>query len=156
RILHDSFPANELRPKANMKKTMEKENYVVYKFGSDDRVEGVTAVWKLSGYLFVEYLAVDKEIRNKGKGSLILKELRELYNTPLCLEVEPPDCDIARRRIEFYKRNGFYLNLYPYEQPAYSEKQKAVPLMIMTFGKEISEEAFIKLKKEIYREVYGK
>ncbi|MBR4305708.1 MAG: hypothetical protein IKT78_02575, partial [Ruminiclostridium sp.] len=28
RILHDSFPTNELRPKANMKRTMDNDKYI--------------------------------------------------------------------------------------------------------------------------------
>lgn len=155
KILSDSFPKNELRPKGNMKRTMENKKYIVYSYGDKD-IKGITAVWELDGFLFIEYLAVNEKFRNNGIGSEILKELCDTYKCPLCLEVEPPESDITKRRIEFYKRNGFYLNLYPYEQPAYSEKQAAVPLMIMTTGKEISEEQFLITRREIYKEVYNK
>ncbi len=155
KILSDSFPKNELRPKENMKKAMDNKKYMVYKYG-DEEAKGITAVWELDGLLFIEYLAVNEKFRNNGIGSEILKELCDMYKCPLCLEVEPPESDIAKRRIEFYKRNGFYLNLYPYEQPAYSEKQAAVPLMIMTTGGTITKEQFLKMRKEIYKEVYNK
>lgn len=155
-ILFDSFPKNELRPRDIMKRTMENEKYIVYKFGEGESITGVTAVWELDGFLFIEYLAVNAKERNKGSGSHILHELCRLYNCPLCLEVEPPESDITKRRIEFYRRNGFYLNSYPYEQPAYSETQSAVPLMIMTSHSVITEEQFIKMRKEIYKEVYNK
>lgn len=154
KLLSDSFPKNELRPKDNMKKAMDNKKYIVYIYGDD--IKGVTAVWELSEYLFVEYLAVNERFRNNGTGSQILKELCDMYKIPLCLEVEPPESDIAKRRIGFYKRNGFYLNDYYYEQPAYSEKQAAVPLMIMTTEKEISEEEFLIMRREIYKEVYNK
>ncbi len=154
-ILSDSFPKNELRPEGNMKRTMENKKYIVYKYGNDD-IKGTTAVWELDSFLFVEYLAVNEKFRNNGIGSEILKELFDKYKRPLCLEVEPPESDITKRRIEFYKRNNFYLNHYPYEQPAYSQKQAAVPLMIMTSGGTITKEQFLKLRKEIYKEVYNK
>ena len=153
-ILSDSFPEKELRPKKNMLKAMENTKYIVYRYGEE--AKGVTAVWELDGFLFIEYLAVNERFRNNGIGSEILKELCSMYKCPLCLEVEPPESEISKRRIGFYKRNGFYLNDFSYEQPAYSEKQAAVPLMIMTTGHEINEEEFISIRREIYKEVYNK
>lgn len=155
-ILTDSFPKNELRPKGNMQRTMKNEKYILLSYSEGDRIIGGTALWLLSDFVFIEYLAVDMAQRNKGLGAEILKELHGLYKLPLVLEAEPPDTEIARRRIGFYQRNGFFLNDYPYEQPAYSEKQAAVPLMIMTSEGYINPERFTEVKRAIYKEVYNK
>lgn len=155
-ILVDSFPKNELRPKRNMQRTMSNEKYILLSFCEENRIIGGTAIWQLSDFIFIEYLAVDKSFRNKGLGAQILKELTDLYKLPLVLEAEPPDTDIAKRRIGFYQRNGFFLNDYPYEQPAYSEKQAAVPLVIMTSEGFINPERFTDIKRVIYKEVYNK
>ena len=72
----------------------------------------------------------------------------------ICLEVELPDCEIAKRRIEFYKRNGFFLNEYPYEQPAITKGRKPLPLMIMTSGSEITKDRFDDIKVLLYKCVY--
>ena len=155
-ILSYSFPKNELRPKRNMQRTMKNEKYVLLSYSEGNRIIGGTAIWQLSDFIFIEYLAVDKSFRNKGFGAQILKELADLYKLPLVLEAEPPDTDIAKRRIGFYRRNGFFLNDYPYEQPAYSEKQAAVPLVIMTSEGFINPERFTDIKRAIYKEVYNK
>lgn len=155
-ILFDSFPKNELRPKGNMQRTMENEKYILLSFCGENRMIGGTAIWWLTDFIFIEYLAVDKAFRNKGTGAEILKELKALYNLPLVLEAEPPETDMAKRRIGFYQRNGFFLNTYPYEQPAYSETQAAVPLMIMTTEGYINPERFTDVKRAIYKEVYNK
>jgi len=44
-------------------------------------------------------------------GALTLKLLREETNLPIIGEVEPPTDDITRRRIAFYERNGFHVEL---------------------------------------------
>ena len=135
---------------------MSNEKYILLSFCEENRIIGGTAIWQLSDFIFIEYLAVDKAFRNKGTGAEILKELKALYNLPLVLEAEPPETDIAKRRIGLYQRNGFFLNTYPYEQPAYSETQAAVPLMIMTTEGLINPERFTDVKRAIYKEVYNK
>ena len=74
----------------------------------------------------------------------------------ICLEVELPETEKAKRRIAFYERNGFFLNNYEYEQPAYSADKKAVPLLIMTYNKPVSYERFKEIRKELYLHVYEK
>lgn len=155
-ILTDSFPKNELRPKRNMQRTMSNEKYILLSFCEENRIIGGTAIWQLSDFIFIEYLVVNKSFRNCGTGAEILKELKAFYNLPLVLEAEPPETDIAKRRISFYQRNGFFLNDYPYEQPAYSERQAAVPLVIMTSEGFINPERFTDIKRTIYKEVYNK
>ena len=71
-----------------------------------------------------------------------------------CQTVEPPEGELTRRRIAFYERNGFCLNPYPYAQPSIAEGRAPVPLMIMTYGHQISEEEFIKTRDLLYKEVY--
>ena len=155
-ILTDSFPKNELRPKRNMQRTAKNEKYILLSYDRDDKIIGGTAIWLLSDFVFIEYLVVDNAFRNCGIGAEILKELKAFYNLPLVLEAEPPETDIAKRRISFYQRNGFFLNDYPYEQPAYSERQAAVPLVIMTSEGFINPERFTDIKRTIYKEVYNK
>ena len=72
----------------------------------------------------------------------------------VCLEVEPPENEISKRRIDFYKRNGLYLNTFPYLQPPISNGKNPVPLMIMS-SKKIDKEKFSFIKDKLYREVYN-
>ncbi|MBR7146301.1 MAG: GNAT family N-acetyltransferase, partial [Oscillospiraceae bacterium] len=51
--------------------------------------------------------AVREDCRGSGIGSELLDELIGTLPHPICLEVEPPETEIAKRRIAFYERNGF-------------------------------------------------
>ena len=72
----------------------------------------------------------------------------------MCLEVEPPEDDLTKRRVAFYERNGFVLNHYPYIQPSVSKGRPSVPLLIMTYGRAIEEVEYLGMKKVVYERVY--
>ena len=63
---------------------------------------------------------------------------------------------MAKRRIAFYERNGFFLNKYDYIQPPMSKGKNPVPLLVMTSGGKVSAKRFDEIKKCLYREVYKK
>ena len=58
------------------------------------------------------YVAIDKKYRNKGFGSLVLRDLiLRQADTSILLCIERPSAkkeDIKARRKDFYLRNGFY------------------------------------------------
>ncbi len=73
----------------------------------------------------------------------------------ICLEAELPADDLARRRIGFYKRNGFVVNGYDYVQPPYEEGKSSIPMKILSYGRPLKEDEFNKIKLLIYKEVYN-
>lgn len=152
-IMEKSFPLDEYRPYNEQKALFENEYYNVYAV-KEEKVKGFIAVWDFPEFLYIEHFAVSPEFRNQGIGEKILKELKALFNKPLCLEVEPPENALTKRRIGFYERNGFFLNAYPYTQPPISKGKNPVPLMIMSTGKELSESEFHIIKNTLYKNVY--
>ena len=92
--------------------------------------------------------------RGKGHGSAILAKLQKLVGT-IVLEVETPTDDISRRRIEFYKRQGFELCSTPYTQPPYCESGNSIPMFLMFRGAAPTKELFEETKKEIYSKIYS-
>lgn len=106
--------------------------------------------------MFIEHFAVNPLYRNNGLGGKILNDLLKKLKKQVCLEVELPTTVIARRRIGFYERNGFFLNLYPYEQPPLSQGKKALPLHVMTSGGFADEQRFRRIKSALYKKVYRK
>ena len=150
-IMEKSFPADERRPKDEQKKLFENPLYKVY---CVKEMKAFMAVWEFDAFVFLEHFAVSPEYRNEGLGGKMLTALKERNNKKICLEVEPPETENAKRRISFYKRNGFYLNEYPYVQPPISKGKKPVPLMIMTLGAAIEECEFEEIKHTLYKEVY--
>lgn len=154
-IMEQSFPRDERRPREEQLALFEKENYHV--FGMTDQngcVIALIAVWDLQTVVFVEHFAVSPDHRNGGLGSRLLQDLIHTLEVPLCLEVELPETEMARRRIGFYERNGFFYNDYPYMQPPLSKGQACVPLRIMTTSSPLSAERFKELKKLLHARIY--
>lgn len=155
RIMEPSFPRDERRPREEQEALFEEPAYRVY--GAVDECGAVIAfiaAWDLGEVLFIEHFAVDPARRNGGIGSKLLSEVVGETKKTVCLEVELPECELARRRIGFYERNGFYYNDYPYVQPAMSEGQGTLPLRVMTSGSAVSYERFAEIKNLLYKEIY--
>ena len=153
-IMEKSFPFDEVRPREGQRKLLSNPVYRVYTFSEDDKILALAATWHFDDFLFLEHLATSPEARGRGIGSQMLSYLAENGTKTVCLEVEPPESEITRRRIAFYERNGFCLNRYPYAQPSIAPGRAPVPLMIMTYGDYVSEEEFIKTRDLLYKEVY--
>ena len=150
-ILERSFPLEEYRPIDAQKALLGDPAYTVWLNKAEGEILGIAAVWQLGNWLFLEHLAVAPEHRNRGIGAELL---RFLGKDRCCLEVEPPETALCRRRIGFYERNGFFLNDYPYLQPSLGEGRSPVPLYIMTSGSAVSAEDFDRVKRLLYSRVY--
>ena len=153
-IMEKSFPDDEYRPYDEQKALLERKEYKIYTWHNDGIICAFIALWEFHNIVYIEHFAVDPDFRNGGIGSKILNEISALTKKQICLEVEPPNDEITMRRVEFYKRCGFFLNEYPYVQPAISKGKKEVPLMIMTHGKKISKIKFNDIKFVLYTNVY--
>lgn len=156
RIMEQSFPPDEYRPYQEQSALLENPRYTIYVCPDSQtaQVKAFASVWQLEAWFYVEHFAVDPACRNEGLGAAMLQELCACLPGRIYLEVERPDCELARRRIGFYQRNGFFLNEYPYIQPPISTGRSAIPLLIMTTGGVISEKTFQQLRQLLYRHVY--
>lgn len=152
--LFDSFPPDELRSRQEHLQLLNEANYKVWAYYKEQKLQGFLTVWDLGAFAFVEHFAVKSSCRNRGLGSNMLQALSKKLGKRLCLEAELPETDMAKRRLGFYRRNGFSVNTYPYLQPALEEGKCPVPLYILTTDGPIDEEAFKKLVDEIYKIVY--
>ncbi|MBE5933817.1 MAG: GNAT family N-acetyltransferase [Lachnospiraceae bacterium] len=157
RIMEASFPSDEHRPYEEQLELLDNTNYQIYVAKETDNsleIKGFMAVWQFENLSFIEHFAVDSKYRNTGLGSRMLQEIKKHLTGRVCLEVELPDNDIAKRRIEFYQRNGLYYNDYPYIQPAISKGRNPIPLRIMTSESGIDKEEFCRIKNTLYKDVY--
>lgn len=155
-LMEKSFPLEEYRTYPEQKALLSRPAYKLYA-ARDDRegnLLGFAAVWEWEDFAFIEHIAMSPDYRNGGLGGKLLDQVVALLEKPVCLEVEPPDGGMASRRIGFYQRHGFFLNPYPYTQPAILEGRRPIPLLIMTHGQEISETDFVSIRNRLYREVY--
>ncbi len=155
-IIEASFPNDEYRDYDKQKALLKEENYSIYVMPDkgDKGLCAVITIWDFDTFAYIEHFAVSPEHRNRGLGALILSEIKELLQNRLCLEAELPQTDFAKRRINFYTRNGFFVNDYPYIQPPYSKDKNPVPLMILTTNGSIAKSEFESIKEKLYKYVY--
>lgn len=111
---------------------------------------GLVTTWEFEAFVYIEHLAVDAARRQCGAGSAVLRELAG-WGKPLLVEVEPPDMsDDARRRVQFYRRNGFATIAEDYVQPPYGPGLPSVPLHLMSNGPADAALAAETLHAEVY------
>lgn len=119
-----------------------------------DELVGYICFWKFDSFVFIEHFAILEGKRNQRIGSEFLKHF--LLNTPhlIILEVERPTDLISEKRVHFYKRLGFTVNLYDYIQPSYHKENDKVPMYICSFDRSISHSEYIRIIKQIKNVVY--
>lgn len=99
----------------------------------DGRIVGFVSTWRLPAAMYVEHLAVDPAMRCQGIGGEMIDRVVASTSLPVMLEVEHPDSDTARRRIDFYRRHGFsVIDGVDYVQPPYSRNLPEVPMLLMS------------------------
>lgn len=81
----------------------------------DGEFAGMAVLWDLGRYRYFEYFAMVPSHRNSGIGAQVLKTLHQESDLPIVGEAEPPVSEMQKRRIAFYLRNGFHVEL---ENPA--------------------------------------
>lgn len=155
-IMEQSFPADEMRPYDAQKSLFKNNDFFAYGVKDADGIlTAFITLWKMDGFTFGENFAVDKSRRGSGLGSEIISRAVEISKERFILEVEPPETQIAKRRIAFYERAGFTLNDYDYTQPPLAKGQNSLKLMIMSTGGGLEKREFDDIKAQLYRKVYG-
>lgn len=108
-----AFPREE-RPPVNMFfASVELDNDDLLAFYDNNKFIGFTNLIFYKDIIYIFFLAVKDEYRNKGYGSKILQYLKESYKDKvltLCYEEidnKYKDIELRKRRKAFYYRNGF-------------------------------------------------
>lgn len=116
---------------------------------------GLVTYWDLDHFYYIEHFAIDPNQRNGGYGRKLLSYLSEFLNKPIVLEVEYPTEEIAKRRINFYQREGYTLWENEYFQPPYRVGQCNLPMYLMVQGKLDPQTDFDNVRTKIYSKVYN-
>ena len=112
RDMKPSFPASELRPLPVICRLMRKGIYRPWCLFDRENIVGEAFVLGFApGWALFDYLCVDASRRNDGLGSKMIAMLMEAERGNVVFgEAEipryAPDPDMARRRVQFYLRNG--------------------------------------------------
>ena len=148
-----NFILEERRDYLPAKSLLTNSDYKLFHIVDGCKKVGFISVWNLNEFIFIEHFVVYSEFRNLGYGALALNLAKEKWSK-LVLECELPNTEIAKRRMGFYKRNGFCQNLGEYYQPSYRESGQGVYLAIMSYPKILDN--FDGVVKIIHKRVYNK
>lgn len=155
-LLHASFPETERRDDEGQRNNTDyNSKFSCYLITDEDTLVGMLTLWQLDGFHYAEHLATSPEVRNRGYGKQIMEKVKEIVPDILVLEVEEPEDELSIRRIKFYQRCGLALCNKPYIQPPYRKGGEELPLKLMFYGTDNIDSQFEKIRKNIYREVYG-
>lgn len=138
-IYEGAFPVEERRPWADFEQRATDGDpfFNVDVVLDSDRVVGFISTWLLPIALYVEHFAIDPATRGKGVGGMLLDHIIAGARLPVLLEVEIPDespsPDMARRRVDFYRRHGLdTIADIDYVQPPYARNLPEVPMQLMS------------------------
>lgn len=155
-LLVDTFPPEEYRQLEHLREYTDRtgnfHNNIIF---DDETPLGLLTYWDFDSFYYVEHFAINPALRNGGYGKRTMDYLLSMVDQPVVLEVERPTEEMAKRRIEFYQRQGFRLWTQNYEQPPYKAGDKYLPMYLMVYGNLEPAKDYETVKAKIYSEVYG-
>ena len=154
-VMEKSFPSIERRNYEGQKELFDNQIYKVIGFkDNNNKVCAFLAYWNLDEFNFVEHFAVDYNLRGMGIGTELFEYYIKNSDKITMLEVELPEDEISKRRIEYYKRMNMKLNEHDYFQPPLQEGKPLLPLRVMSYKREIKSDEFEDFKEKVYKKVY--
>ena len=155
KIYESSFPADERRHLKEHIKLFANPLYSLIAVYMEKKLVAFLSKWEFDDFVFLEHFAVREELRCQGIGTAILKSIISKGKKEFIIEIQHPETIDAKRRIKFYRRNGFKVNKHHYIQPPYAKDKKPVNLLIISYPEEISEPMFSEVRKTLHKQVYG-
>ena len=157
-LYNEAFPPEERWSFSMTLQNKGNHNYKFYCILDDEAPIGLTMLWYLDDFNYGEYLAIDKKLRGKNYGSEVLTKILDMLKDKLIvIEVEPYELnEIAKKRIDWYKRFGLILAEYDYDMPCIDKDNKisTMKMRIMTSRAIKSKEEHDKITKILYDKVY--
>ena len=144
-LLAVSFPAEERRDDDFQRQVMSHPDYRLCAIVDGDVPVGVAGYFDAPDFLYFENFCISPDRRNGGYGSQTLKLLTSQGKT-FILEIEPPVDDITRRRKAFYERNGMVVNPYRHIMPHYRKDDPDLPLLVLSYGRQITQAQYDALR----------
>lgn len=138
-LYESSFPTAEKRKQEDHKRAFENPLFFPMSAWENEELIGVLFYWEWENYRYLEYLAVNTELRGKSYGSQLLRHLSDNGHT-IILEIDPLINEISVRRLQFYERAGYTLTPYRYMHLPYRLETEIQELLILSFPKMISKE----------------
>lgn len=130
-VYEDSFPSHERRSLTDYQYLCANDTrFVPALLVEHGHTLGLLWYWKFSEFTYLEHFALNKAMRNHGKGGAFL-DLFLTQHSRLILEVEPPKTTLTIRRVDFYHRHGLILKPIIYTNPGYGRIDTPHELQLM-------------------------
>ena len=138
-IYQNSFPQKEIRSLEDHLEALSDPRYTADGIWSDGRLTGILYYWTAPEYVYIEHLAISPDLRGANMGSRVLEAFCRKAGR-IVLEIDPPETEIAVRRLRFYERLGFVRNDYHYVHPAFQRPCEPPQLVLMSYPKAMTDE----------------
>ncbi|CAJ1825815.1 GNAT family N-acetyltransferase [Aeromonas veronii] len=141
-IYGESFPRYEQRQSQHQPQKMRDPRYHCQIFYQDGLLLGFIFWWACGEQVYIEHLAINPALRGRNYGSRLLAEFCERAGKTVILEIDPPEDEIAIRRLRFYQGLGFCLNDYAHLHPPYHSDYQGHALRVLSYPRLLEEEAY--------------
>ncbi len=138
-LYEQSFPVAERRKIDDHIRASADSQFFPLSIWEGSKLVGILFFWEWDSYRYLEYLAVNPELRGQGYGSQILHFLRDTEHT-IILEIDPLVNELSVRRLQFYERAGFALTPYRFVHLPYRLEAQPIELLILSYPKMITKE----------------
>lgn len=114
KVYETSFPENEQVPFVMLSLKAKGKISDIFAILDEDKFIGMLCVVYHQDIVFLWYLAIIEEERNKGQGSSVLDWVKQTYtHHRLILNIEEvnknsEEYEVRKKRKQFYIKNGFY------------------------------------------------
>jgi len=163
-IYNEAFPDKEKRPLNDLKNNInDGEKLFIGKYNNSTIMLSIIWEIKNTDYLFLDYIAVKKEYRNKRIGTKFLKNIFNIFKNynNVIFEVENPEEGENKnqriKRINFYKKLGAKeLTGFKYFLPPRNGKIENMVLMILSRNQNevLNGEKIENILSLIYKHIY--
>lgn len=112
RLYDASFPDDERIPFQRLLKSMD-EKRIMDAYYEDDRLVGLSFLFLFNDLVYLSYICVEEDLRDRGYGTAILKHIQNAYAAyRIVLDIEEvsekyDNYEERQKRRDFYIRNGF-------------------------------------------------
>ena len=158
-LYESSFPIAERRKMKDHLRACSDAHFHPVSAWEGGELIGLLFYWEWDQYRYLEYLAINPELRGHGFGSQLLRYLRDSEHT-IILEIDPLVNELSVRRLQFYERAGFTLTPYRFVHLPYRLEGQPIELLILSYPKMITKEQhndfleFLETRVIIYCEGY--
>lgn len=114
-LMKRDFPPNELKPLQSILRAWKSGEYYCFVLHEEQEILGYAFFARNRDDYLLDYLAIVREYRDRGMGTIFLRQLADRFQGADCILVEAEDPDSAQngqdrilreRRLKFYQQCG--------------------------------------------------